>query len=782
MIRNYLLTAFRNIRNNKGYVFINISGLSVGMACFIFILLWVQDELSYDKFHDNINELYRAVNYEQYSNGEEFRFSVNAPGLAKALQENYPEVQEISRYSSGRNKVIEYGDKRFNEKGLGFADPSFLKMFTFPFIKGNKENALSDPYSIVITEDIAEKYFGASDPVGKTLRVDNKVDFQVTGVLENIPSNSHFNFDFIAPFNSIKEFGLPIEGWNSYYCGTYVLLEKNTDYVAMNNKITHFVKDYDESSIVQLSLQPIKDIHLYSESLIESGNGDIQYVYIFCLIAGFVLLTACINFMNLSTARSGKRAKEVGLRKAIGAGRKEIIYQFYNESILMSLIALIFALLLVVSFMPLFNSISGKELEFNIFNNASISFMLLGTALVTGFISGSYPAFFLSAFQPVKVLSGNLSSGTRGNLFRKVLVSFQFVLTISLIIGTLIINNQLHYIRNQKLGYNKEQLISMPLKGDLNEKTDLLRNEFIKNEEVINVSAVSFLPSRIRASFIVDEWEGSNPDEQFLSHLLYSDYELENTIKFEMAAGRYYSKEFATDTSTGIVINEAAVKVMGMESPIGKKYLGLEIIGVIKDFHFRSLHSKISPLTVAFQPNRYNYLLLKIQSKDIAATIEHMNETWAAIVPEFPFEFEFLDDKIDAEYKSDYRIEDIINSFTALIIFIACLGLFGLASYTAERRTKEIGVRKVLGSSITNIVVLLTKEFSKWILISNIIAWPVAYYAMDNWLENFAYRANLDWWIFIGSGGIALLIALLTVSYQAIKAALANPVDSLRTE
>jgi putative ABC transport system permease protein len=782
MIRNHLLTTVRNIKNNKGYVFINIAGLSVGMACFILILLWVQDELNFDRFHENINKLYRVVDHEQYSNGEEFYFAVNPPALAQALQDNYPEFREVARYRSEKDKVIEYGDKRFTEQGLSFADPSFLKMFSFPFIKGNKEKALSDPHSIIITEKISEKYFGNSDPVGKTLRIDNRVDFQVTGVLKNIPSNSYLNFDFIVPFNTIEEFGLPIEGWNRYYCSTYVLLGNNSDYAEINNKITHLITQYDETAIVELSLQPVKDIHLYSSEFMGSGNGDIQYVYIFSLIAAFVLLTACINFMNLSTARSGKRAREVGLRKAIGAGRREIIFQFYNESIFMSIIALVFAMIMALILLPVFNSISGKELEFNIFNNASIILILLGTTFITGIISGSYPAFFLSAFQPVKVLSGNISSGKRGNLFRKVLVSFQFVLTISLIIATVIINNQLHFIRNQKLGYDKEQVICVPLKGDLNEKTDVLRNELMKNGDVLDVSAVSYPPSKVQASFIVDNWEGRKPNEQFLSHLWYSDYELEKTLNFKMAEGRYYSKEFVSDTTNGIVINEAAVKVMGMKNPIGKSYLNGKIIGVIKDFNFRSLHSKISPLTVIFQPNRYNYLLLKIKSKDIPGTLNRISETWASVVPQFSFEFDFLDDKIDAEYKTDYRIEDIINSFTFLIIFIACLGLFGLASYTAEQRTKEIGIRKVLGSSITNIVILQTKEFSKWILIANIIAWPVAYFAMQSWLEGFAYRAELDLWIFILSGGIALTIAILTVSYQAIKAALANPVESLKYE
>lgn len=782
MLQNYFKIAVRNIFRQKGYSLINILGLSVGMACFIFILLWVQDELSYDKFHENINDLYRAVNYEQYSNGEEFRFASNAPGLAQALKENYPEVKEVTRYRRGNDNVVEYDEKRFNEEGLAFADPSFLKLFTFPLIRGNKGNVLSDPYSIVITEEMANKYFGSVDPIGKELRVDNSINFHVTGVLKNIPSNSHFNFNFLIPFNTIEEFGYPIDGWNSFYCGIYVLLEKKTDHKILNSKITNLVQQYDESSIVELSIQPITDIHLFSATFMESGNGDIQYIYIFFLIAGFVLLTACINFMNLSTARSGKRAKEVGLRKAIGASRRELIHQFYNESILMSVFALIFALILVFCFLPLFNSISGKDLQLDLLSNVPLLLMLIGTVIFTAFISGSYPAFFLSAFQPVKILSGKLKTRASGNLFRKVLVSFQFVLTISLIIGTVIINNQLHFIRNQKLGYDREQVLTLPLKGDLNQRTEILRSELLKNREVLNVSAVSYLPSRVRASFLVGGWEGSNPDEQFLSHLWHSDYELQKTLNFEMAEGRYFSRDFLSDTSTGIVINEAAVRVMGIESPIGKDYMGGKILGVMKDFNFRSLHSKISPLTVIFRPGNSNFLLVKIKSNNINETIAGINETWTAIAPEFPFEFDFLDDRIAAEYKADYKIEDIINSFTVLIIFIACLGLFGLASYTAEQRTKEIGIRKVLGSSIFNIVVLLTKEFSKWVLIANIIAWPVAYFGMEFWLERFAYRASVDWWIFIASGGIALLIALLTVSYQAIRAAVANPVESLRYE
>jgi ABC-type antimicrobial peptide transport system permease subunit len=784
MFKNYLKIALRNLFRQKVYSFINISGLAVGMACFILILLWVQDELRYDRFHENIEYIYRVLDYEKYSNGEELYFTSNPAVLGPILKEEYPEILEFTRFTRGRNIITQYGGKRFNDDGFAFADPSFFRLFTFPLVEGNEESVFSDPYSLVISEEAAGKYFGDENPIGKTIQIDNRLDFKISGVAKDIPSNSHLQFKFLAPFTTIKEFGGKLEGWNSFAYATYILLDRNADYREVSRKIEDVVRQRDEKSIVSLSLQSIKDVHLYSSHIWGlGGDGDVKYVYIFSIIAIFILLTACINFMNLATARSARRAKEVGLRKVAGAARKEIIFQFLGESILIAFIALAFSIALVDLMLPFFNSLSGKQLVLPIGGNFTIIMMMLGTVIGTGIIAGSYPALFLSAFQPVTVLKGPLNLGVKGSAFRKILVSFQFVLTIVLIIGTLVFNRQLHFIRNQKLGFNEEHVLSITLKGNLTKKTDFLKNELMRSGDVVSVSAVSDLPTRIRTSAIVDEWEGRDADEQYLSHLFYADQDFLKTMQTEMVQGRFFSEEFATDTASGVVINEAALRIMGMNSPIGKNiFENREIIGVIKDFHFRSFHDKISPLVIGYSDRDYRYLMVKLKPGDMTRAVNSLESTWNSVAPEFPLEFQFFDEHIDMLYRADRRIEKIVNVFTVLALFIACLGLFGLVSFVAGQRTKEIGIRKVLGASIPGIFVLLSKEFMKWVLIANIIAWPIAYYFMNKWLSGFAYRIELTIWLFVISGGFALVIALATVSYQAIKAAVANPVESLRYE
>jgi ABC-type antimicrobial peptide transport system permease subunit len=784
MFKNYLKIALRNLINQKAYSFINITGLAVGMACFILILLWVQDELSYDRFHENTENLYRVVDHEKYSNGEELYFTSNPAVLGPILKEEYPEILEFARFIRGRNIITHYGEKRINDDGFAFADPSFFSLFTFPLVEGDKENVLSGPYSLVISEETARKYFGEKNPIGKTIRIDNRLDFKISAVAKNVPANSHLQFKFLAPFTTIKEFGGELEGWNSFAYATYILLDKNGDYREVSRKIEDVVRQRDEKSIVSLSLQSIKDVHLYSSHIWGlGGDGDIKYVYIFSIIAVFILLTACINFMNLATARSARRAKEVGLRKVVGAAREEIIFQFLGESILIAFIALSFSIALVDLMLPYFNSLSGKQLDLTVGGNFNIIIMMLGTVIATGIIAGSYPALFLSGFQPVTALKGALNLGVKGSAFRKILVSFQFVLTIVLIIGTLVFNRQLHFIRNQKLGFNEEFVLSITLKGDLTQKTGFLKNELMRNGDIVNVSAVSDLPTRIRVSMIVDEWEGRDADEQYLSHLFYADQDFPNTMQMEMVQGRFFSEDIASDTANGVVINEAALGVMGMDSPVGKNiFEKREIIGVIKDFHFSSLHHKISPLVIAYSDRDFRFLMVKLKPGDISRAVNSLESTWNSVAPEFPLEFQFLDEHIDMLYRADRRIEKIVNTFTVLALFIACLGLFGLVSFVASQRTKEIGIRKVLGATIPGIFVLLSKEFIKWVLMANIIAWPIAYYFMNKWLGEFAYRIDLSIWLFVFSGGLALVIALATVSYQAIKAAIANPVEALRYE
>jgi putative ABC transport system permease protein len=783
MLKNYLKITLRNLRKHKSYSFINITGLAVGMASTILILLWVQDELSFDRFHQNADRIYRIIDYEKYSNGEEVTFSMNPPALASALKDEYPEILDVVRIRKLSNAVAQYGDKCFSEDAILFADPTFLKIFSFPLVNGNEENALINPRSIVITEKMALKYFGKEHPVGKIIRIDNRLDFLITGIMKDVPKNSHLQFNFVMSFETIKEFGFPIEGWNSFAYTTYVLLAEKSDYRQVSKKIAGLIKTKQEEAIVTLSLQPLPDIHLHSGNIWGiGGTGDIKYVYIFTVIAGFILLLACINFMNLTTARASNRAKEVGLRKVVGADRKDLIKQFFSESILFALLSLLIAIILVVEALPFYNILSGKEMVLDVHNNQINILLLVSITIITGLVSGSYPALFLSSFKPVSILKGVLKSGTKSSSMRKILVSFQFSLTIVLIIGTIIINRQLHFIKNQRLGFEKDQVLCLKLPGNLNQKIDLICTELSKNQQVIEISAVSFPPAQIRRSTIVSEWEGRQTDDQFLMYMLSADFDFLNTMGIAMAEGRYFSRKFPADTSTGIVVNEAAVNAMNMENPIGKKLFDLNIIGVVRDFHFNSLHSHIGPLVIYYNPNEIQNLLIKVKPDDFNQTIKSIEHAWNRVVPGFPFEYSFLGEQIDLLYKAEQRVGKVINTFSILALFIACLGLFGMASFTAEQRTKEVGIRKVHGATVPGIVMLLAREFTRYVLFANIAAWPIAYYAMNKWLQEFAYRIDLTIWPFLLAGLSAFVIALLTVSWQSIRAAMANPIESLRYE
>lgn len=780
MYKNYFKVALRNLKKNKLYSFINVIGLALGMACCILILLWVQDELSYDRFHENADRLFRVVDHEVFTNGDFLIFTSNPPALALTLKDDYPEIVNTARYTGRGGRVIKHEDRVFKEDAFACVDPSLFEMFTFPFISGNAETALSDPYGMVITEEMASKYFGTEEPMGKTIRVDNRLDFHITGVIRNIPSNSHLRFSFVIPFQTIQEFGRPNEGWGSFFCRTYVLLDKNADSADVNEKISEIIKQHYDDIFATISLQSIQDIHLHSSTF--GGTGDFRIVILFSIIAGFVLLTACINFMNLATARSGNRSLEIGLRKVVGAGRKDIIGQFYGETMLLSFIALLIAIILVHIFLPSFNALSGKQLSIHFAQNLTIFLILIGTAIITGLISGSYPALFLSSFQPVKVLSGTLKAGTKSSVFRKILVTVQFVFTISLIIGTIVMSRQLNFIRNHKLGYNKEHVVCLRLQGDVYRRIDLLKNEFMKDPGVLNSTAVSNLPTAVGSSVALNDWEGRNSDDSFLIYLLSVDHDYLNTLQMGMAEGRFFSRKFPADTADGVIVNETAVRIMGMESPVGKRVQFGRVVGVLKDFHFRSLHRKIDPLMIYSSPRQYRYLMIRIKLGEVSNTIQNIENAWRGLVPEFPFEFQFLDVHFDRIYRSDQRVEKIINTFTFLTLSIACLGLFGLATFTAEQRTKEIGIRKVLGASISRIIVLLAKEFTKWVIVANIVAWPLGYFVMNKLLQGYAYRIKIGWWMFVFSGGMALLISLITVSFQAFKAARANPVEALKYE
>jgi len=782
MVKNYLLVTVRNLLRNKVYSLINIVGLAVGMTSFILISLWVQDEFSYDGFHENIDNLYRVVDYEKYSNGEEIFFSQNSALLGPILKSNYPGIIDFTRFRSGNSQIVNYKDKSFNQAGIVFADPSIFDLFSFEIVNGNNGTILSDPYSIAITEDIALKYFGNEDPIGETLQLDKRFDFNVSAIIKNSPSNSHLQFDIIIPFTTINEFGYQIDTWRNWAYATYVLLDKNADHVIVSDKIKNVIVENAESMSATISLQHLSEIHLKSSYIWGlGGEGDMKYVYIFSAIAIFILLTACFNFMNLATAKASKRAKEVGLRKVIGAQKKEIILQFLLESFVISFQSLIVSILVVNLLLPFFNELAQKELQFTFATDLNLILFMLITALGTGLLSGLYPALFLSNFQPIKVLKGVFRTGKQGSSFRRVLVSIQFILTISLIFGTLVINRQLNFIRNQKLGFNKNNIVSISLQYNLQSKAELIKNELKQNSELLKISTATAAPNSMRASRLFSEWDGRNPDEQFLAYFLYTDDNYVELFEMEIQQGRYFSTNFPTDNSA-IVINETAAKAMGMDEPIGKLVDGSKIVGVIKDYHFQSLHEKIIPQMFYYSTEEPKFLIVKLASNNISKSLSSLEESWSAINPGYPLDFQFVDEYQEQMYKADTRVANIINTFTFLALFIACLGLFGLTSFITEQRTKEIGVRKVLGASIPGILFLLNKEFVKWILVANIAAWPIAYYGMNKWLQTFAYRIDLTIWSFLIAGFSALMIAILTVSFQSYKAAVSNPANSLKDE
>lgn len=795
MLFNYIKIAFRNMIRNKTYSFINITGLAIGMAACILILLWVQDELSYDKFHENADDIYRIVENQYYSGGEPFPVAVTPGPLAKSLKDEFPEVKNSVRLLAGAGGTLKYGEKIFTEKQNAIlTEQTFFEIFSFSFIKGNPETALVEPNSIVLSEKLAEKYFPSEDPLGKILILENKVNLKVTGVIKNIPDNSHLRFDFAVSINVIRTLIeiIDMEGWGNNAFYTYVQLQNGTNYQDVSKKISGTIKKHAEGAVSEIFLQPLTKIHLYSAGRYTAdidGHGDILYVNLFSIIAIFVLLIACINFMNLATAKSINRAKEIGIRKVVGASRQAIIRQFLGESIIYSLLALLLALVFVELLLPAFTNLTQKDLALNFHANISILLALLLIAVITGIVSGSYPALFLSSFKPATVLKSSLVSGKKGAFIRKSLVVFQFSLSVILIIGTAVVYKQLDYIHKKNLGLSKENITYIPLGDAAKQKYETIKKEFLNNPEVEAVTVSSHLPTYMGSSTSGISWEGKNPNDVILLHYAFVDQDYVKTFKMEIAEGRFYSEDFASD-SNALVINEEAANLMGRESIIGKKVniIGVEkelsVIGVLKNFHFKPLNTKIEPMILSIEPSSQwiNFMFIRIKPGNPKNTLASLEKTFKRIIPETPFEYQFLDQDYENMYRGVERMGSLFMYFSILAIFISCLGLFGLASFIAERRTKEIGVRKVLGASVLNVVMLLSKEFTKWVLLANLIAWPIAYYAMAGWLENFAYRIDMSWWLFVGAACIALAIALMTVGYHAVKAALTDPVKALRYE
>jgi ABC-type antimicrobial peptide transport system permease subunit len=664
-------------------------------------------------------------------------------------------------------------------------------MFSFPLIKGNPETVLSNPYSVILTEKTAAKYFAEENPIGKILTINNSFSVTVTGIIHNESLNSSLEFDLLSPFvivlkESIGENNANNWGFNSF--GTYVMLERSASADNLNQKLKDYLKKYSDEETDELVLQPLTDIHLFSNLGHDLRNrGDIKYVWIFSALAVFILLIACVNFMNLTTARSANRAREVALRKVVGAERSQLIRQFFGESILIALFALVIALILVELLLPLFNILSGKQLTSGWWNNPILSLGFIGLALVTGILSGSYPALFLSAFQPIRILKSTERSSGANPLFRKVLVIFQFSLSIFLVIGTLIITRQLSFMRNIDLGFNRDQIIYLSIHGELHDKYGSIRERFLQNPDVLNITASMTLPTNIQGSPGTPMWEGRPPDAKMEIKADFVDYDYIETFEIPLVEGRSFSRQYSTDPETAFIVNEEAVRRMGLKKPVVGKRFGFwnidgQIIGVMKDAHFQALHYKIEPLVFKMYPSWLRRMYVKIRSVNVSATLASLENTWKEMNLGYPFEHRFLDEDFLNLYNSEARLGKIFQSFAALAVFIACLGLFGLASFIAEQRTKEIGIRKVLGSSTAGIVALLNREFLNCIAAASLIAWPIAYFAMQAWLQKFAYQTNIKIWIFLLSASLGLAVALLTVSLQTLRAARANPVDSLKHE
>jgi len=785
MFKNYLKITWRNIIRQKANSFINITGLAVGMTCSMLILMWVQHELSFDKFNKNASEIYRVVENQYYAGGQVFPVAVTPSPLAPALKEKFPEIAKATRFSF-RSLTIKKDDKIFTE-GVAFADPDIFEIFILPFVKGDAPTALSAPHAIVLTEEAATKYFGADEPLGQVLRINNRDDFLVTGVIKNIPDNAHLKYDLLAPFIYLQELGSSMENWGTNWCYTYVLLQNHTLRHAVDQKIIDLIKKNNAKSATEIYLQPLTEIHLYSSGKYAadiSGHGDIQYVRIFAVIALFVLLIACINFMNLATARSEKRAKEVGLRKVVGAQRHQLIKQFFSEAIILSMLAFVAALMLTEMLLPIFNDLSGKTLTLSRLEPV-LFFSFFAIALLCGIISGSYPAFYLSSFSPIKTLKSNRSAPAGGSLFRKLLVVFQFALSVIMIIGTLVVSRQMDFIRNKNLGLEKENLGYVWMSGEFRKKHEVAKQELLKNPNIVSITCTSQLPTYVASSSSGWQWEGKDPADEVLMHYVNVDADFVQTFKMEMAAGRFFSRDFPAD-SHAVVVNETAVEVMGMESPIGKRLSSgaddLTVIGVVKDFHFKPLQAKIEPLVMLMEPNRYYAMVMRTRPENIAATIVFVEKTYKQFNADTPFYFNFLDQDYDNLYRAEQRAGKLSGYFSIIAILIASLGLYGLASYMAEQRTKEIGIRKVLGASAPALFFLLSKNFLLLAGIANLIAWPVAYWVMSGWLQNYAYRIALNVDTFFVAAVLAMVIVLVTVSYQALKAALANPVEALRYE
>jgi putative ABC transport system permease protein len=801
MYSNFFKSTLRLLKKNLAFSFINVIGLAIGIACSVLIMTYVWYELSYDRFNEKVERTYRLAQRALLGSTQIDQTWTSAP-MSTALYNEFPEIEYVARITGVSRRTVSYNDNIFIENGALMADSSIFDVFTFPFIAGSPKHALNQPNKVVITESTAHKYFGNENPIGKSLRFRNNSSdrtFEVSGVIKDVPTNSHIHFDFLVSILSFEGYYNGTEWFNNNF-RTYIVLQKGYNYKEFEAKLPLFTNKYlfegryeeiktKYSGYWEIYLQPLLDIHLNSDITGEfEPNGKESYVYIFIVVAVIILLIACINFMNLSTAKSSTRAKEVGVRKVVGASRASLISQFIGESVFTSIIALAIGMVIAESLLPAFGNLLGRHIEINYFNNLVIIPLLFSLAIIVGLVSGSYPAFFLSSFKPVEVLKGKLQGGTKRPWLRNLLVVVQFTISIVLIIGTIVIYKQLMFIQNERLGFDKEQVITLRNPYALGNNLNVFVEELKKFEGINNVSISSSIPGKEfnNIGFHCDANIG------FSLNLCICDEQFVDVMKLEMVEGRFFSNQIPSD-SMAMIINQSAAQIVEWDNPVGNfiydngpNPMKFTVIGVVKDFYYESKHQKVRPMALLLHNrvfgSRANYISVRVSNSKYSDIIPKIEENWEKLTNGLPLEYIFLNDEYDALYRNEKQTNQLFVVFSILAIFIACLGLLGLTSYISEQRTKEIGIRKVMGATVSNITLSLSKNFMSWVLISNLFAWPIGYYLMTRWLEDFAYKVSMSWGLFGFATLLSIVIALLTVSYQSIRAATRNPVDSLRYE
>ena len=788
-IKNILLS-IRIMLRSKLFSFLNIVGLAFGLACTILLYLWITDELSFNTYHEKIDRIHLVQHWQHYGD-EEFHCQVSPAPMAPAFKEEYPEVELTARYDRAYSGLVSFDEKKLTQT-VHAADPDLLDIYTCPFIYGSKESFADGIDNIIISESVSKQYFGDENPVGKTLMIDDRFAFLVQGVFEDFPDNVNFSFKLLIPFEKLKDFGQNLESWGNNWCFTFALLNEGVDYVEFEKKVVTFLdeqKDNPEDSKNEVFFNPLKRLHLYDIK----GGGKIEIVRIFGIIAIFILLIACFNYTNLATARAENRAKEIAVRKVLSASKRKLILQFLGESFIFTFLALNFSLILVQLLLPAFNGMAGKELTMD-YSNLTILLSLIIIWFFTSFFAGLYPAFVLSSFKVTNTLKGSKGNGSKGGAFRKVLVVIQFSLSIILIICSLVVNNQLEFLKNKDLGFDKNNMVYIKVQGKMMDRYEIIKHELLNNPNIEQLTRTShYNPYAVGGNGGGWDWEGKDPNVNPLVGFMVGGIDFPETFKIKMLEGRYFSPDFPSDTATSfggnlnVVINKTFAEIIGYDGITDKmlsrggdeKY---PIIGVIDDFHFLPANQEMMPLLIYFLPDYYGHIYLRISGNNTTETISHIESVFAEYNPGFVFDYGFLDEGYETLYKTEEGMGKIMRSFTIFAILISCLGLFGLAAFSAQKKTKEIGIRKALGAPVNNIIFMLSKDMTKWILISNIIAWPVAYYFMDKWLSNYPYHFKLNIWIFIIAGAITFALSLLTVIYQSLVASTRNPVDSLRYE